>query len=321
MSKAELAINSKEGKPLLQINKDGETKVISIIENNKKKNNDDDEILENLIDDIVYDIVTKNAIGNSMRQRNKDMEVLKRTLLKKKDSIKSDPRLNDLLKKSKESYQNKKNKEIKIDDGEILPIPNVFTRECGYIGAPSGSGKSTYVRNYAKQYNKLFPKNKVFLFSKVKNDESLNGIKNLVKIKLDDDLIDDPIEVEELANSLVIFDDIDTLRDKEVKKSLKELQDDLLETGRHDNVHVLVTTHQLSNYRETKTVLNEAHFITVFPSSGSSHQIRYVLKNYVGLDNKDINKISKLNSRWVTVYKHHPQVIAYENGCYLVNQN
>jgi len=99
---------------------------------------------------------------------------------------------------------------------------------------------------------------------------------------------------------------------------VQTLRDSLLKRGRHEDISVVVTNHLLTNYKETRTILNEVNSITFFPKSGSSHGIQYMLKTYVGLAAKQIQRIFTLPSRWITVYKHYPMYVVYEKGIYLL---
>lgn len=208
--------------------------------------------------------------------------------------------------------------EIDIKDGEIIPYPTLDTRQVVYTAGCSGSGKSYSAKKYAMMYNKCFPKNKIFLFSKVSNDISLKGIKNLIPIELNHELVEDEITIDELADSLCYFDDTDCIGDKDILKAVNQLKDSILETGRHANIHCVITSHLISDYKRTRTVLNEAHLLTVFPSSGSSHQIRSVLSKYFGLDKQDIDKLFKLNTRAVTIRKNFPQLVMSAHKVYLI---
>jgi Mor family transcriptional regulator len=46
-------------------------------------------------------------------------------------------------------------------------------------------------------------------------------------------LIDDPITLEELSDSVSIFDDIDVIPNKKVREAVYSLLNQILETGRH----------------------------------------------------------------------------------------
>jgi GTPase SAR1 family protein len=234
-------------------------------------------------------------------------------------------KLATIYRSMRDSIDKNNRKELNLNGGQMVPIPNPDTRDCIYVCGPSGSGKSTYVSKYAEQYKKMFPDNKIVLFSRVEEDEALDKL-DPIRFDLSTgsetsaEILEDPIEPSDLENSLVIFDDTDTLPDKKVKDAIIKLKDDLLQTGRHQNVYVAITSHQLSNYKETRNVLNECHSITIFPKSGSTFAIKYVLKNYFGLDPQDIKRILDLPSRWVTITKTFPQSVIYDSGIYLLSQ-
>ena len=208
----------------------------------------------------------------------------------------------------------------KKGEGSILTqVPSIDTRETLYIAGRSGSGKSTYAKEYIKNYSKLFPDNKIYLISKVDDDEAFKDLKNIIKINQD---LFDPENDEEtdydakqFQNCLVIFDDIDQFIEK-IKKKISLLRDQLLEIGRHDNVYVISTSHLLTNYKHTRVLLNEAHSVTFFPQSGFYNIERY-LKQYAGLSNENINQIKISKSRWVTVFQSYPQVIMEEHKIYI----
>ena len=47
--------------------------------------------------------------------------------------------------------------------------------------------------------------------------------------------------------------------------------------------------------------------------------LRYLLGEYFGLDNKQIQKIKKLPSRHVTLVRTYPMVLLHEKGAFLLN--
>ena len=151
-------------------------------------------------------------------------------------------------------------------------------------------------------------------------DEVLDKF-NPTRIQINEELLENPIQPEELQNSLVIFDDIDTIPDKKLNEAVRSLRDDLLETGRSYNIYMCNTSHQLMNYKHTRTLLNESTAVTFFPKSGSSYHIKRFLKEYCGLEKKQIQKILELPSRWVTINKVYPCFILYEKGAFLLNKS
>ncbi len=204
-----------------------------------------------------------------------------------------------------------------IDKGIIVPLPSI-ERECGYITGPSGSGKSTVMGVYGTEYKKKNKKKDIILFSNHKEDEALDHLKP-TRIEINNDLIDDPISMEELKNSLVIFDDATNGSDKKINDAVLKLQENLLENGRKQNIHVLISNHLASDYKNTRKILNECNSIVFFPAAGATHNISYVLRQYFGLDNKNIKQLLKLPSRWVMFRKNYPQCVLYQKGVFLLN--
>ena len=54
------------------------------------------------------------------------------------------------------------------------------------------------------------------MFSSLPEDDSLDAIKPK-RIKLDKSIYEDPIEVEDCKDKVVIFDDIDVISDKKIR--------------------------------------------------------------------------------------------------------
>ena len=79
----------------------------------------------------------------------------------------------------------------------------------------SGSGKSYFAKQYCAEYTKLHPKNQIYLLSSLKSDPTVDSIKNLNRLDINhEDLLDEPIDVESFANSLVIADDCEAITNK-----------------------------------------------------------------------------------------------------------
>jgi hypothetical protein len=223
------------------------------------------------------------------------------------------------LKEKLNDYLTGKKKEILIDDeGKLLPLPREDKRETLYISGPEGSGKSVYASNYITEFKKIFKKRDFIIFSKVTEDEPLDKLKPK-RIDINLDIVEDPIETNELKDTIVLFDDIDTISNKKILEALQNLKDKTLEIGRHDNIYVIITSHNLTNGKSTKMSLLESSSVTFFPKMGDSYHIKRFLKEYCGMSRDAIDKIFNLNSRWVTVYKRAPMYILYEKGVYLLS--
>lgn len=195
-----------------------------------------------------------------------------------------------------------------------VPIEN-NKRDCLYICAPNQSGKTTYVARYLEKYKKRYPNKEIYLFSKLAEDpilDKFNPIRvDISKLKLRDNTLDF------LKNSLVIFDDVDQILEKKDMQKIQKLINEILCNGAHFNIGIIVTNHLLSDYKNTRCILNECSSITIFPKSGCAHHLQYLLKNYVGFDPKQIETLKNLDSRWVTIFKNYPQIVLYQNGVYI----
>lgn len=212
-------------------------------------------------------------------------------------------------------------KEIILNDGVFVPLPNKDIVEKIYISAPSGAGKSFWVGEYMREYKKMFKDSDMYVFSSIENDRVLDK-HDPIRISLDEDLIQDPINPSEIADSLVIFDDTDTIQNARLKYAISSFMDWLLEQGRHFNIRLLITSHLLSNYKHTRRVLNEASAVVVFPKSGSgTYNIKRFLQVYCGFDKIQIKKFLNLSSRWVCIYRSYPQYVLYSKGAYIPESN
>jgi hypothetical protein len=202
------------------------------------------------------------------------------------------------------------------DDGKFQQIPDPETeRQIIYVFGPSGSGKSYYSKQYIKQWRKLKKKSDVYLFSSLEDDESLDDIKPK-RITIDNKLVSDPIDTEMFKDSMVIFDDIDVIKDKKIKEAVYDILNGILEIGRHFNIDCILTNHLPSNGKDTRRILNECHSITYFPHAGAGRQVRYFLENYAGLDLKEMKRIKKMKTRWATIFKTYPMCVMTEKDLF-----
>ena len=103
------------------------------------------------------------------------------------------------------------------------------------------------------------------------------------------------------------------ISDKKIREAVIKLINQVLEIGRHFNISLLMTNHLATAGRDTRRILNEAHTVTYFPHSGSSHGIKYLLTEYCGISKKDMMIAKKSDSRWITIYKNYPCVMMGEN--------
>jgi len=212
-------------------------------------------------------------------------------------------------------------------------IPNMNNRQICFVAGASGSGKSYWTSHFIKDFLML-DKNKtrkVYIFSRLAEDKVFDDIINAEKkrvasskksddevapvrvhrVKIDDGLIADPIDIhtEIEPGSLIIADDIDTLNNKLSKVVIAILMD-ILETGRHKNISLVITSHLINgnNRNFSRTIHNESHYTVLFPYGLSRKHINYYSDNYLGVDKKQIATFYKLG-RYVLISKHYPQFV------------
>jgi energy-coupling factor transporter ATP-binding protein EcfA2 len=210
-------------------------------------------------------------------------------------------------------------KSLKIaNDSKFQQVPNTKSeREILYITGRSGSGKSTYTRMYLEQYKKKYKQHPIYMFSSLAEDSSLDSIKPK-RFKIDDKLHEDPIDVKDLADSCVIFDDIDVISNKKIKEAVYNILNQVLEIGRHYKISCIVTNHLPTNGNWTRRILNESSCFVYFPAS-SSGKIKYVLTEYLDIDKKQIKYFKNCNSRWICIYKNFPMYFISEHEITLLN--
>lgn len=279
--------------------------IVYFVEDNK----DSSLKVENLLDHVSEKDIKKKKKYMSLKEVMK----IKRAF---EENIIPDDILN-IYNELKDEVKDSVNKHIHIEDGIFDPIPllkDCQVDHCFYAGM-NGVGKSTQIANYCNQYLLLFPKNKIYLFSRSDDDEAFKGIP-MKTIELNDEVLDSELELDDFCNSLCIFDDIDTLP-KDISKKIQRIRDDMLECGRKKEIYMCNVSHQILNYKLTRTLILESNKIIFFPRS-SQYQVKRFLQEYLGIEKSIIKKILNLNSRWVMVNKTYPLTIISEHDIYII---
>lgn len=242
------------------------------------------------------------------------------SIINKRDASKNRDIYNENDKSSVKNYLN----EIKLTDPDevVQLIPNKKTeRNVLYITGASGSGKSYYTREYIKQYKNAYPKNPIYIFSSLNDDTTLDKLTYIKRVKLDEKFLNTSFTIDDFKNALIIFDDTDVISNRLMKKKLQEISDMILQTGRHTKTSFIYTSHLANRGFETRQILNEAHSLTIFPNTMGKRTSSYLLENLFGFDKNDIKKIRKIGekSRWCSILKTFPIIVAYDKGAYVVN--
>lgn len=193
-------------------------------------------------------------------------------------------------------------------------------REVYLITGPSGSGKSWWMRAYALNYMKLYPKNNVYLLSSLQVDDTLDKIKELKRIDLEKLVATPPKDVKTWSNSLVIIDDIEGL-DKVKADAVYRVQDMIASEGRHTHTSLLRSSHLTTDYKRTRLMLQEAQGFVIYPQAGAHSQYMYLLTKYAGVDKKLAAGLLATPTRWLMIHHTQPRFTLTANQVSVFNPN
>jgi hypothetical protein len=216
--------------------------------------------------------------------------------------------------------------EISLNDDEtfrIYPNPDENQFECLFICGQSGSGKSTVALQYSLLYHSIFPDNDIYLISSLDKDVTLDKNKNIIRIDIDS-FLKDPPNIQEFENSLVIFDDYETLEHTDIKlyKSITALMTQLISKGRHNKTRTIVIRHKFQNSGDKvgQLLVSEATKYIVYPKTCSQANLKLLFGTHGAMNNKQITDLYKLPSRWVCYNKGFPNYVISENEAFLIHK-
>ena len=146
-------------------------------------------------------------------------------ILEKSESKKTADGISDKISYT-ESVSKNGFKSIDVDDPyyfALAPRPlKEKERMTLFVAGESGAGKSHYIREYAKRYNEMFPKNPIYLISYLDEDETLDKYKKIKRIKaMTNQFLNNCMKLDlktEFKNTFVIFDDIDSITEKKIQQ-------------------------------------------------------------------------------------------------------
>ena len=182
-----------------------------------------------------------------------------------------------------------------------------------YVVGASGSGKSYWTTQFVKQYKTTNKNKKVYLISPILDDKNINSLKPTRLNPESQAFVEDPPEVEDFNNSLLICDDIEAYSNKKTVLRNMNLINSILTTGRHFNISLLFLVHNATQGNMTKLLLLESQGLILFPSNMTGKSSKYLLDTYLGLDKEQIKKIKKMKSRAITIMKTYPMILVAEN--------
>lgn len=208
----------------------------------------------------------------------------------------------------------KKKHELNIDDGEIIPFLNKDGPCRVLISGPTKSGKSHLIGQMLQNVTKP-----VNVFSRLDEDQSIDKFADVERVNFDD-ILEEPVDLEDLKDSVVLFDDFEAHPNKKVVKELIDLNNKVLECGRHYGINgVIRTSHILLNNRATLYPLLESNCVICFHRGGGKKHMIDFLRKYHGMTNQKINDMtSKTRGRWVGFYLNSPQALISPNKVMMI---
>lgn len=193
----------------------------------------------------------------------------------------------------------------------LIPLLKVF--RIGIFGI-TGTGKSKFAADQPMlAYNMLYPTRNIVIvsFFDRKHEPAYSKLKNVRYISLDDEsLAEQHLTPENYKDTLMVFDDIESIVEKDLLKQIMRFRDTCLIAGRKYGVSTISICHEIHDREKTRTVHNECDEIVLFnQGNGNVAPIKKLLAEKFGLSKSDVEFVLSSQSRWVAVKKSYPKVI------------
>lgn len=211
--------------------------------------------------------------------------------------------------------------------------PKFTDRMTMFIAGAPGAGKS-YL---AKEMIGLLPKEYDILLFTALDEKDGNfdsfGKERLFKIKMDPAVLGKITlaEIRKRTKSpqvILLFDDVDKIRDPKVQNATFALMNDALANGRghekHDgkgDIHVICTSHSANDYQKTKYTFENSNYVALFPGTTPTLQM-YRMFDKLGLSKELCYKMIRLGRRQVIrsviIHKVVPMYMIYGDHIMLI---
>ena len=206
---------------------------------------------------------------------------------------------------------------IRLNDDSVF-FPDITRYEDDqvdrvYICGETGCGKSTFIKQYVQHFLAQYPKGTVLLFSSKQEDKSLDGIKQIKRVKIDDDIHVNPYTLKEISSNtkptLTIFDDVEDFANKKINNEVARLRDEILRNGRSYGIYSIFVHHNPTDYKATRNMIFEANKVVIFPKRSGKGTYNYLLEKKLLLSKENIDLVNNLKSSYVCINKQIPKCI------------
>ena len=203
----------------------------------------------------------------------------------------------------------------KFDPADPLGIKTPL-RLVQYVAASAGAGKTVYASALARRYARMWPDHPIWGVCKtdMSDDPAWEGVQihQLPLEKTQGDL------KAKFGNTgcLLIVDDWDSEEDSR-RKMVLQLIKDVINLGRKMRISIIVTSHAITNYHETRDIISEAEYITLFPEATMPAHLYYMCVKKLGVTPEMFRRLAK-KGRWITIHTKAPMYILSERECDMI---
>lgn len=169
-----------------------------------------------------------------------------------------------------------------------------------FISGESGSGKGIMASIFCEQYHTLYEKQKIYYLCPTKKENDINLNQKYIT-DLDFDEIEN-IAIDQLANSLVVIDDVDF--SKNHKKAIAFLNM-ISETGRKFNTSLIFISHRNTNANESTFIKELDLYVTNMENLMNNR----LLIHYLQIQSDLLMDIKKMKPAFIAVNKQSRVII------------
>lgn len=216
-------------------------------------------------------------------------------------------------------YSNKRSRNRKAQ-GKFNVIPNQkMGFDVVYICGAMGQGKTYQACRLGEMYRRIYPESNIYIFSQKTSDPSFDNSNTLGARRI---LIDDKfnkkefdiVKSTEFHNSMLIFDDFMSFSNKHTVEKICNLLIQCITLGRQYHIYTVITSHLFYTCKNRELYMNlynEVQKIYWFRGV-NAYQLRYVLKNYWGYSNRQIEDFLNFdrNSRYTMINRYPAHLVS-----------
>jgi Cdc6-like AAA superfamily ATPase len=223
-----------------------------------------------------------------------------------------------------------------LEDPDIFQIffPGTYrsTKESKHndvivISGKKGSGKTELAKFMAYVYHEKCPKNRVIIFSGIKdlyNDlpwaikVDLKQVEKEEEDKARTDFSGLP-DASEFHDSLVIFDDTEKMPNVKIEKMMYQLANILAQNGRNFSTNVICILHQLNKGLQSSTILREADTFIIFPRSYDMNTFNTLI-HHLGFSKEDAQALYAQKDEWfILIHQTLPSYVYLGSSMHKIN--